>query len=79
MMISHAALQAYLSVANAFALLRLLPMNDRNNDVEIVVLRHQITVLEFQLGRTQLRFSPADRAFLTALSHRLPIKDRLVG
>jgi hypothetical protein len=65
---------AYLSVANAFALLRLLPMSDRDKDVEILVLRHQITVLERQLGKTQPRFSPADRAFLAALLHRLPAK-----
>ena len=63
---------AYLSVTNAFALLRLLPMSDRDKDVEILALRHQITVLERQLGRTRPRFSPADRAFLAALLHRLP-------
>jgi transposase InsO family protein len=63
---------AYLSVTNAFALLRLLPMSDRDKDVEIVVLRHQITVLEHQLGKAQLRLSPVDRAFLAALLHRLP-------
>ncbi|MFL6123953.1 integrase core domain-containing protein [Actinophytocola sp.] len=65
---------AYLSVTNAFALLRLLPVSDQDKDVEILVLRHQITVLERQLGKTQLRFSPADRAFLAALLHRLPAK-----
>jgi putative transposase len=63
---------AYLSVTNAFALLRLLPMSDRDKDVEILALRHQITVLERQLGRTRPRFFPADRAFLAALLHRLP-------
>ncbi|MEU6269173.1 hypothetical protein [Saccharopolyspora shandongensis] len=30
--------------------LRLLPMNDRVKDVEILALRHQITVLERQLS-----------------------------
>ncbi|HWO65722.1 MAG TPA: helix-turn-helix domain-containing protein, partial [Umezawaea sp.] len=63
---------AYLSVTNAFALLRLLPMSDRDKDVEILVLRHQITILERQLDRTRPRFFPADRAFLSALLHRLP-------
>jgi hypothetical protein len=63
---------AYLSVTNAFALLRLLPMSDRDKDVEILALRHQITVLERQPGTTRPRFSPADRAFLAALLHRLP-------
>ncbi|ONI92218.1 integrase [Saccharothrix sp. ALI-22-I] len=64
---------AYLSVTNAFALLRLLPMSDRDKDVEILALRHQITILERQLGNTRPRFSPADRAFLAALLHRLPV------
>jgi transposase InsO family protein len=65
---------AYLSVTNAFALLRLLPMSDRDKDVEILALQHQITILERQLGNTRPRFSPADRAFLAALLHRLPFK-----
>jgi putative transposase len=65
---------AYLSVTNAFALLRLLPMSDRDKDVEILVLRHQITVLERQLGKTQLRLFPVDRAFLAALLHQLPLR-----
>jgi hypothetical protein len=59
---------AYLSAANAVALLRLLPMSARAKDVEILALRHQITVLERQLGTTRPRFSPADRAFLVALA-----------
>ncbi|MFJ5034564.1 hypothetical protein ACIQB5_42450 [Streptomyces sp. NPDC088560] len=41
---------AYLGVTNAFAMLRLLPMSDRDKDVEILVLRHQIAMLERQLG-----------------------------
>ena len=63
---------AYLAVTNVFALLRLLPVSDRDKDVEILALRHQITVLERQLGKARPRFSPADRAFLAALLHRLP-------
>ncbi|MDU0295162.1 helix-turn-helix domain-containing protein, partial [Saccharothrix longispora] len=59
-------------MTNAFALLRLLPLSDGDKDVEILVLRHQITVLERQLGDARPRFSPADRAFLAALLHRLP-------
>ena len=43
---------AYLGVANMFALLRLLPASDRDKIVEILALRHQITVLERQLGKT---------------------------
>jgi putative transposase len=62
----------YLGVTNVFALLRLLPVSDRDKDAEILALRHQVTVLERQLGTTRPRFSPADRAFLAALLHRLP-------
>jgi transposase len=65
----------YLTVTNAFAALRLLPMGDRDKDVEILVLRHQITVLERQLGAdTKVRFAPEDRAFLAALLTSLPRK-----
>jgi putative transposase len=63
---------AYLAATNVFALLRLLPMSDRDKDVEILALRHQITVLERQLGKARPRFSPVDRAFLAALLRRLP-------
>ncbi|MFJ5901753.1 hypothetical protein ACIQFZ_41895 [Streptomyces sp. NPDC093064] len=57
---------AYLTVTNAFAVLRLLPMSDRDKDAEILALRHQITVLERQLRGEKARFSPSDRAFLPA-------------
>ncbi|WP_211370248.1 helix-turn-helix domain-containing protein [Nonomuraea turkmeniaca] len=64
---------AYLTVTNTFAALRLLPMGDRDKDVEILALRHQITVLERQLGAdTRVRFAPEDRAFLAALLTSLP-------
>src|SRR5258705_9973258 len=63
---------AYLGVTNAFAVLRLLRMSDRDKDVEILALRHQITVLERQLGKEKVRLAASDRAFLAALLHRLP-------
>jgi putative transposase len=63
---------AYLSVTNTFAVLRLFPMSDRDKDIEILALRHQLGVLERQLGDEKVRFTPADRAFLAALLHRLP-------
>ncbi|XVS61793.1 integrase core domain-containing protein [Actinosynnema sp. CA-299493] len=63
---------AYLGVTNALALLRLLPVSDRDKDIEILALRHQIMVLERQLGNVRPRFSPGDRAFLPAMLHRLP-------
>ncbi|MFJ2030174.1 hypothetical protein [Streptosporangium sp. NPDC087985] len=66
---------AYLAFTNAFAALRLLPLGDRDKDVEILALRHQISVLERQLGAgTRVRFAPEDRAFLTALRHRYPAR-----
>jgi hypothetical protein len=63
---------AYLGVTNALALLRLLPMSDRDKDAEILALRHQIMVLERQLHGDRVRFTPADRAWLAALLHPLP-------
>ena len=63
---------AYLGVTNALAVLRLPPMSDRAKDVEILALRHQITVLQRQLHGQRIRFTPADRALLAALLHRLP-------
>ena len=63
---------AYLGVTNAFAMLRLLPMSDREKDVEILALRHQIGVLERQLNGQQVRFHASDRAFLASLFHGLP-------
>jgi hypothetical protein len=35
-------------------------------------LRHEIGVLQRQLGGARVRFTPADRALLAALLHRLP-------
>ncbi|MGW2935725.1 hypothetical protein ACWDA7_28600 [Streptomyces sp. NPDC001156] len=58
---------ACLAVTNAFAALRLLPITDHNKDTEILALRHQLTVLERQLGAERVRFTPVDRAFLAAL------------
>ncbi|MDT3443892.1 hypothetical protein [Pseudofrankia sp. BMG5.37] len=62
----------YLGVTNAFALLRLLPRSDRDKDVEILTLRHQIAVLQCQLDGQRVQFQPADRALLAALLHALP-------
>jgi hypothetical protein len=39
-----------LTVANTFAVLRPLPMTDREKDAEILALRHQIAVLERRLA-----------------------------
>ncbi|MEU6673544.1 integrase core domain-containing protein [Streptomyces sp. NPDC046925] len=63
---------AYLTATNIFAALRLLPMSDGAKDVEILALRHEITVLERQLGSDRVKFTPQDRAFLAALLAPLP-------
>ncbi|MBB6344350.1 hypothetical protein ACWGH8_34605 [Nonomuraea muscovyensis] len=64
---------AYLTVTNAFAALRLLPMSDRDKDAEILALRHQIMVLKRQLGAdARVRFAPEGRVFLAALLTSLP-------
>jgi putative transposase len=63
---------AYLGVTNALAMFRLLPVRDREKDIEILVLRHQISVLERQLSGKKPQFASADRALLAALLHRLP-------
>jgi putative transposase len=63
---------AYLGVTNVFALLRLLPARDRDKVIEILALRHQIVILERQLGKARPRFLPSDRAFLAALLRCLP-------
>jgi putative transposase len=60
---------AYLTVTNTFAILRLLPASDRDKDFEILVLRHQIAVLERRLGEPKVRFAPPDWAVLAALLH----------
>jgi transposase len=62
----------YLSVTNMFALLRLFTASNQDKEIEILAMRHQITVLQRQLGRTRPRFSPGDRVFLAALLNRLP-------
>jgi len=58
---------AYLAVAHAFAALRLLPMTDHEKDVEILALRHQLTIAQRQLGDQRPQLQPEDRAFLAAL------------
>jgi transposase len=61
---------AYLAATNAFTLLRLLPMRDCDKDIEILALRHQLLVLQRQVGRPA--FTSADRVTLAGLLHHLP-------
>ena len=58
---------AYLSVTNAFALLRLLPMSDRDKDVEILALRQPAHRPETPAG-----CSPAPYAQSTPRQSRRP-------
>jgi putative transposase len=60
----------YLAVTGMFAFLRLLPRTSTDKDIEILALRHQLAVLQRQVGKP--RFTPPDRAFLAALQHRIP-------
>lgn len=61
---------AYLAATNTLALLRLLPMSDREKDIEILALRHQLLVLQRQVGKPTS--TNTDRAILAGLLHRLP-------
>src|SRR5215469_5505974 len=63
---------AYLGITNAFTLLRLPPGGDRDKDIEVLSLRHQVAVLQRRLAGQQVRFEPVDRALLEALRHPLP-------
>ena len=61
---------AYLAVCRSVQALVLLARGDAAKDLEILVLRHQLTVLHRQISRP--RFEPADRALLAAVSRMLP-------
>ena len=52
---------AYLGVTNVFAILRLLPVSDRDKDVEILALRHQIAGLQRAVAYSKPDVSPAPR------------------
>jgi hypothetical protein len=63
---------AYMAVSNTFTVLRLLPTSGREKDAEILVLRHQVRILQRQLGGQRVRFGPAVRALLAASLGMLP-------
>jgi putative transposase len=61
---------AYLTLCRSIQLLVLLARGDAAEDLEILVLRHQLTVLRRQVPRPRLE--SADRALLAAASRALP-------
>ena len=61
---------AYLAVLRVFGWLTLLARSDRAKDAEILILRHQLGVLQRQVKAPRLSW--ADRAVLAALARLLP-------
>jgi putative transposase len=60
----------YLVACRLFELVVLLARGERSKELEIVVLRHELSVLRRQVRRPQ--FAPRDRLLLAALSRVLP-------
>jgi putative transposase len=65
---------AYLLLARVLSWLALLARSDAAKDVEILLLRHEITVLRRHHPRPRLNW--VDRALLSALSRLLPVELR---
>ena len=61
---------AYLLVRNLLACLLVLTRREPCKDAELLVLRHENAVLRRQIGR--VRYQPADRLWLAALSRLIP-------
>lgn len=61
---------AYLVVLRVFGWLALLARSDRAKDTEILILRHQVAVLQRQVKTPRLSW--ADQAVLAALARLLP-------
>jgi putative transposase len=60
----------YVVVGRLLELLVLFARGDRAKELEILVLRHELSILRRQAGRP--RFEPHDRLLLAALSRALP-------
>ena len=60
----------YVVVCRLFELVVLLGRGERSKELEILVLRHELSILRRQTGRP--RFEPRDRLLLAALSRMLP-------
>jgi hypothetical protein len=61
---------AYWSLCRLLELAVVRRRSEREKEIEILLLRHQLRVLERQVGRPQL--TQADRALLAAFSRVLP-------
>jgi putative transposase len=61
---------AYLTLCRSIQLLMFAARGNATKDLELLVLRHQLSVLNRQVPRSKLE--PADRAMLAALSRALP-------
>jgi putative transposase len=60
----------YVVVCRLFELVVLLGRRERSKELEILVLRHELSILRRHAGRP--RFEPRDRLLLAALSRMLP-------
>jgi putative transposase len=60
----------YVFVCRLFELVVLLARRERSKELEILVLRHELSILRRQVSRPQ--FAPRDRLLLAALSRLLP-------
>ena len=60
----------YWSLRRLLELMMLRRRSEREKEIEILLLRHQLRVLERQMARPQL--TPSDRALLAAFSRALP-------
>lgn len=64
----------YLVACRVFGLVVLLARGERSKELEILVLRHELSILRRQVRRPQ--FTPGDRLLLAALSRVLPRRSR---
>ncbi len=65
----------YLMFSKLVGWMVLRARSDTTNEIEILVLRHQLTVLRRRTPRPQMSWT--DRAVIAALSRLLPVRRRL--